>query len=343
MARLESEAKGGFYPTPVSEMELILKRITTQTHGNISILDPCAGTGTAINQMKNHFDDSDKVSTYGIELEKSRAAEAKNHVDHFLACGYEDTRMSHDSFSLLYLNPPFMQIKSERAEVQFFRNLTQPNSYLSDSALVILNVPQYTLKDLAKLISSRLEEVRVYRFTDENYDTYKQVIIYGYRKKTKTTNEQLEDYLINLSFSGPASIPSLDTPDWSNVCYKVIPQNKPTLLFTSTIVSIEDILQSESEIHFMDKVYSMVEDVRFQNDHIRNPAMPLKITHQVQAIQSGALPEYMGDHLLVAKDESHQSKRVEYDPETRKSRLIENFTRKSIIRVFKSDGHIDLK
>ncbi|WP_179087363.1 DUF6094 domain-containing protein [Paenibacillus glucanolyticus] len=130
--------------TPIKEMELILRRVHQENDYPFSIFDPCAGTGAALLQIKNHFSNSDMVESYGIEIEKTRAYEAKRNVDHLLHCGYEDTRISHDTFSLMYLNPPFMQLKNERSEYRFFKDLTQSNNTLSTSALVILNVPQYT-------------------------------------------------------------------------------------------------------------------------------------------------------------------------------------------------------
>lgn len=40
MARLESEAKGGFYPTPPDEMEFILKRIIGKMGRHYQYLTP---------------------------------------------------------------------------------------------------------------------------------------------------------------------------------------------------------------------------------------------------------------------------------------------------------------
>lgn len=301
MARLGSESKGGFYPTPTKEIELILRRVKQEHDYPFSIFDPCAGTGTALLQIKNHFSNQDMVESYGIEIEKTRAYEAKRNVDHLLQCGYEDTRISHDTFSLMYLNPPFMQLKNERSEYRFFKDLTQSNNTLSTSALVILNVPQYTLAELSKIIVSRLEDIKVYRFTDDNYYDFKQVIVFGYlrgsqknHQKNSTNKEHLIEYLTDISYRGPECLEPLDTED--DVCYVVPPQVKPTTIFASTIVTIDDVKNSSKEIRFLDKIFSLVDDVRLQNDHIQNPAMPLKITHQVQAIQSGALPEHMGDH-----------------------------------------------
>jgi hypothetical protein len=345
MARLESESKGGYYPTPEKEMGLILKRIKANEGDIVSVLDPCAGKGHVLKQIKDHllgFNCS--PITYGIEIEKTRAKEAAQYADHILACGYEDTRISHDAFSFLYLNPPFMESRGERAEVIFFRDLTMPDSYMSVGSLIVLNIPQYVLDSVAKLVATRLENVRVYRFSDDNFSTYRQVIVYGYRKAPgRGRDKDLEDWLIELSGAHPDMLPKLDEPDWDEVQYVVPAQRKSVEIFTTTIVNPEEILKSLNEIDFYDKVFAKVEVNYLQNGKIKQPAMPLKITHMVQAIQSGALPEHMGDHLLVAKDEPVRIERTEIDPETGTCREVLTLKRKSIIRTFTATGHVDLR
>ncbi|KQN96854.1 DUF6094 domain-containing protein [Paenibacillus sp. Leaf72] len=342
MARLESEAKGGFYPTPEVEMELILKRVKATEGDTVSILDPCAGNGDALKQIQTHLHlFNTKPITYGIEIEKTRAEAAADKIDHVIACGYEESRMSHDAFSMLYLNPPFMKYRGGRAETIFLRDLTMPEGYLSIGSLVILNIPQHVLSDVAKLIASRLEDVKVYRFTDANFDQYEQVIVYGYRKPPgQGSSQEIESEMTALSKVHPSMIPELSYPDWDDIHYVVPAQKREVDIFSTTIVSYEN---AAIETDFLSRVFAQVEDVHLQTGAIRQPAMPLKITHQVQAIQSGALPEHMGTHLLVAKDESVHTKTIEVDEETGKSKQIEHFKRKSIIRTFTANGHIDLK
>lgn len=345
MARLESEAKGGYYPTPPEEMELILKRVRTQEGTTISLLDPCCGKGFAIRQMKDHLLKFDAtVTTYGIELEKTRAEEAKKYVDHVLACGYEDARMSHDAFSCMYLNPPFMDIGNERAELRFFRDLTQVDSYLPVGSLIIFNLPQYVLGDVARLISVRMEKVRVYRFTDKNYPNYKQVIVFGYRKAPGTgKNEQIEKYLQFVSRSSMDAIPSLDTADWNDIQYIIPAQIKPVEVFQSTLIEIDDVIKSMENSKFYTKVLTKIMDVNSLKGNIKSPAMPLKITHFATAIAAGALPEHMGNHLLVGVTKKVQEETNEIDIDTGKRVNRVTYKPKSMVRVFSKEGIFNLK
>src|SRR5690625_5720126 len=73
MARLEADAKAGFYPTPPVEMEHIIKRISSNVD-DVTLLDPCAGEGLALKQLRDHLQEQDVNSvTYGIEVEETRA------------------------------------------------------------------------------------------------------------------------------------------------------------------------------------------------------------------------------------------------------------------------------
>lgn len=344
MARLESEAKGGYYPTPSKEMALILRRVTADEGANITLLDPCAGKGEALKQIQNYLFEmgADPVS-YGIEVEKTRAEEATGLLDHMIACGYEDARMSHSAFAFLYLNPPFMNVAGgERAETTFFRDLTQSDSYLTDGALVILNIPQYVLEDVAKLIAIRLEKVKVYRFTDENYPTYKQVIVYGYRKKPGTGRDGgLQRELEWFSRSSHDVLPALDVED--HVRYKIPEPLRAVELFQSGIVEPEDILKSVAECNFFDKVTDKIKDVKLENAKAQKPAMPLKVSHYATAIAAGALPEKMGNHLLVGITKKVQTERTDIDEETGKRKDTVTVRPKSLVRVFSKQGIYNLE
>ncbi|GIN41546.1 DUF6094 domain-containing protein [Heyndrickxia oleronia] len=233
MARLESEAKGGFYPTPSEEMDLILKRLSCVPGESITLLDPCCGKGAALKQWKDDLTSKGAITTsFGIEIEKSRAEIAEKVIDHVAKCGYEETRMSHDAFSAMYLNPPFMQMNGERMENTFLRDLT--GDYLQPGGVLIFNLPQYVLKDCAKILASRFVNIKVYRFTDANYDTYKQVIVYAKRRrkglrseKERRYQQNIEKELVNFSYLGKHAIPSLDVADWETCSYEIPSNEKP--------------------------------------------------------------------------------------------------------------------
>lgn len=350
MARLESEGKGGYYPTPPEEMKLILKRVSIPKGKEVTIFDPCCGKGHAINQWQKDLikKGAQAAHSYGIELEKSRATEAKRHVDHVLNCGYEESRLSHEAFSAMYLNPPFMRVGGDRLEYVFLRDLTA--EYLGEGSLFIFNLPQHVLKDCARILGSRFTDLKVYRFSDANYDNYKQVIVYGYRRakglrslKEREYQQAITKKLENIASRGKDALPSLDTPDWDEVQYNITVQAQSVDIFTSTRVDLDDILHSQQESDFNENVEKKLFDLSMLNGGKITPAMPLKITHVATAIASGSLPEGMGDHLLVGVTQQVKEEKVQINPRSGKEEEVTTLRPKSTVRIFSEKGIFNLK
>lgn len=356
MARIESEAKGGFYATPPEEMEHILKVLNVNNASKINgitIIDPCAGEGLALKQMANHLSQIVPVTTYGIELEKSRAKLAEQQLDHVIGAGYEDVRMSHSAFSLMYLNPPFAVVGNgkQRLEVSFLDDLTA--DYLPADGLLILNIPQYVLRDVSTLLASRFVDIRVFRFSDENqnYDRFKQVIVFAKRRRKGLRSEQetlyrerMEKELFNLSFLGKDGLTPLDQIHKLGFNYEVNTAPESVRLFRSIKVEPEDIIKSSLNVNHFGKVMQKMSSLEITST-MRNirPALPLKTTHIAAAISAGALPETMGSHMLVGITKRDQEERKSIHPKSGNEQIITTFRPKSIVRVFSDKGIFNLK
>ena len=229
MARLASIEKAGFYPTPPEETELICSRLTAEPGSKIAILDPCCGEGIALERMANALrkQGADVVS-YGIELEEGRAKSAQDHLDHVICSPYEDAMVTPHAFSFMWLNPPYMHYGSERAEVVFLRDLTDPSKgKLQPGGLLGFCIPERILKESALLLAIRFRNLRVYRFTDKNYPMYRQIVVFGYRREKRPATEEIQkakEWLSNLD-----AIPALDTDD--GIAFAVPPATKEVKTF----------------------------------------------------------------------------------------------------------------
>ncbi|QOY37690.1 DUF6094 domain-containing protein [Anaerobacillus isosaccharinicus] len=347
MARIESEGKGGYYPTPDQEMQYILNRVRVNQGESVTIFDPCAGKGKALKDFQQQLEQQGAiVQSYGIELERSRALEAKKILNHVENCSYDEMRMSSECFSAMYLNPPFMQMDGERMELTFLRNLTS-DRLSSGNGLFIFNLPQYVLADCASLIASRFEDVRIYRFTDANYDAYKQVIVYGYRRrigmKTKEEREYelfLKDEIVKLSSLGKDALPSLDVEDWNSVQYQVTKAKKKVETFMSTRVEIHDIIASiNSDDNDFYQMIDEVTTINIQKTEKLKVAMDLKVAHTAAALEAGVLPEQMsGDHLIVPKTFIKMSETVKTNDKTEKSEKVSTFSSKTQLKAYTEEG-----
>jgi Uncharacterised methyltransferase family (DUF6094) len=69
------------------------------------VLDPCAGTGVALQLITSHA----QARRYGIELDSFRAAEARRVLDEVVQGNTFDCHCPVESYSMLYLNPPLSE------------------------------------------------------------------------------------------------------------------------------------------------------------------------------------------------------------------------------------------
>jgi hypothetical protein len=104
MARLASQAKGGFYAAAPEAVAAVLDRLLAPKSGECLVLDPCAGRGDALLQLC----DALEARPFAIELDEQRAriTEALVGKDALYA-DFTRTAISPRSFSLVWCNPPY--------------------------------------------------------------------------------------------------------------------------------------------------------------------------------------------------------------------------------------------
>lgn len=218
--RLASLAKLGYYPTPDSIVADLAARLTTT--GKTTALDPCAGTGKALADIAAALPGA---LTYGIEPDRLRYLEADRLLSQALHATLEDCSIAHNSFGLLYLNPPYDfhydndaasltpdqfrdKHKTKRKEIHFLQR-TLP--YLAPAGLLIYIVPEHILdKHCNEYLSSRLDNPTAYRFPQDIYPEFKQIVIIGHKK---TSKPQPSPALIQITeyqerTTGPLALPT---------------------------------------------------------------------------------------------------------------------------------------
>ena len=321
--RLAAQAKMGYYPTPASVVSCIADICVREGTGTIRVLDFCAGEGHAI----NHIGESLKGETYGIELDKERGRRARENLTRCLITDYETTRISHQAFSLLYLNPPYdWAIRndevsvSERYERTFLRNTIK---YLIPHGILVYLIPQSRLdKAIATILSYRFKDVRVFRFPDDDYRSFKQVVIFGVLKKRPQSNDELARYLISIG-QGQAIIPSLDNAD----CKYTLPSSPvvKTFLFRITRIDPEE-LALEIKLHGLrEKIDRMVSPLSL-SERIK-PIMPLRHGHLAQLLacgmMNGVVVDKEGGNPLLVKGITKKVVDTRREHEDGKERVIE--------------------
>src|SRR5579859_5406952 len=218
MSRLEAKAKLLYYRTPEVIVEAIARYLALPTFATARLLDPCAGTGTALallaQRLKEHFETSQPaysrsggltLETYGIEPELLRAREAFRCLDRCLQASFFSTTLSNGESSdsgwqSLFLNPPYdtdaeitEKGRKTRLEVNFLHRATDK---LCPEGVLIWIVPQASLKPAAKFLASHYEDLTCVRFPDilwqpdaekaeqvSLYEQFHQVVLFAHKRR----------------------------------------------------------------------------------------------------------------------------------------------------------------
>jgi|GEM_PF-1002921 len=218
MSRLEAKAKLLYYRTPEVIVEAIARYLALPTFATVRLLDPCAGTGTALallaQRLKEHFETSQPaysrsggltLETYGIEPELLRAREAFRCLDRCLQASFFSTTLSNGGSSdsgwqCLFLNPPYdtdteitEKGRKTRLEVNFLHRATDK---LCPEGVLIWIVPQASLKPAAKFLATHYEDLNCLRFPDvlwqpdpekadqiSLYEQFHQVVLFAQKRR----------------------------------------------------------------------------------------------------------------------------------------------------------------
>lgn len=321
--RLAAQAKMGYYPTPSLVVSLISGILIRNSPGNIRVLDPCAGEGTALKEVCEFL----QSESYGIELDTYRGKIAKENLTRCLIADYEMTRISNHAFSVLYLNPPYdWTIKndevsaSERYERTFLRNTIR---YLISGGVLVYLIPQSRLdKSISKILSYRFGDIRVFRFPDEEYKSFKQIVIFGVLKRNAESDDEIISYLNNIG-QGQAIIPSIEN---ANCEYRVPSSPKvKNFLFRTFRIDMED-LEVEIRRHGLkEKIKTLVSPVSL-SERIK-PIMPLRHGHLAQLLACGMMNGVVFDkddrNPLLVKGITKKIVETRVEHENGKEKIIE--------------------
>jgi len=217
MARLASQGKLGYYPTPEEELNKIMEMIKIDESNNkIDVLDPCFGDGRALLSFKKEYEN---ITTYGVELDSVRFANTMSgdidfgkFIDVGLQCdALQEVIVNKNSFDILFLNPPYdvdntdevtaAIVGRKRLESRFLEKYTE--SLIPNGLLVYIVPANSVYKDFNYLIK-RYELISLYAF--ESFSDFRQVVFIGQKKKivknvsiSKELSEEITSWLQDLA------------------------------------------------------------------------------------------------------------------------------------------------
>src|SRR6204780_3881322 len=180
--RNAARLKMGYYPLP--EAEGVKLRSLLSFVGPASVIDPCVGQGTALHLVTSDAD----VRRYGVELDAERARIAGANGIETIQGNAFDAIARPESFSLLYLNPPYDSeigtIANRRMEAVFLEHTYR---WLRMEGVLILVIPFERLHDCSGILSSHFASLAVFRMTDPDSVQYRQIAVLGLRRDVRGT------------------------------------------------------------------------------------------------------------------------------------------------------------
>ena len=180
MARNAARLKMGYFPLPEVEAHTI--RSLLSFPGPCSVVDPCAGKGTALNLITAEA----PVVRFGVELDTARAEEAAKTGIRMIQGNTFDAQSKVESFSLLYLNPPYdseIDLSGNRRMERLF--LEHTHHWLVQHGVLIFVIPFDQLADCAGLLAGNFTRIAAFRMTDPESVRFRQIVVFGVRRNVR--------------------------------------------------------------------------------------------------------------------------------------------------------------
>ncbi|WP_282155738.1 DUF6094 domain-containing protein [Cytobacillus gottheilii] len=180
MSHIGNKIKAGYFRTPDKQGEHL--RSLLQFTGDVACFDPTCGEGLILEQLTSNIEEYE-VKSYGVELDKRRAAEATNRLHTVVQAPIESMVISHNSFGFLFLNPPYDHTMlgigdDEKSERKEYTELVRNTKYLMPAGIIVYIIPSYRFADkrIARYLATNFEDVAVTKFSSEDYEDFRQCV-----------------------------------------------------------------------------------------------------------------------------------------------------------------------
>ena len=269
IGRLMNNVRMGYYPTDPENISHILKGLKFPKGVTTNLLDPCCGCGKALRQLA----EGNNCFAYGVELDESRAEEAQTRLTRVGVGSFFHSRISSEAFHLLFLNPPYLSVISEggsrtRHEKRF---LIESLPHLMLGGLMIYVIPYYRLTaDICKILADNFTDLSVWRFTDAEFKRFRQVAVFGTRKK-RGDDPETASQLENRSYV-PDEIPCITEIEEDR--YAVPDTVKKVEIFKGELFNEKEL---ERQLSHSDSLKRMISARSDLDRGTKHPLLPLSI------------------------------------------------------------------
>ena len=310
MARLGSQAKAGYYPTPESVCGQLKQLLDIEDGARI--LDPCCGAGNALAALT----EGTAATTYGIELDHERATEARTRIANLLwGDALVEMRLSAGCFGLLYLNPPYdyslaPDSTSERLEALFLKRFHET---LQKEGWLVLVIPYTVLAHCAPVLARHFGNLQVFAFPEDEFQSFHQCLVLG-RKRALVAKAQagkVEQELIGIAGMDP-DIFVQTAPQLASCTERLIipAPRQPTCTFKCNRIDPLEAIPLVRKSGLLEEL--LTHDLAPGQRNTIRPLAPLKNGHLALMLAGGYMNgeiEMNGRHLVI-KGVVHKTEQV---------------------------------
>jgi hypothetical protein len=331
--RSAARLKMGYYPLPESEGKKL--RALLSCANQASVIDPCVGQGTALQLVTSDA----SVRRYGIELDAERARIASTKGIETIQGNTFDTIVKPESFSLLYLNPPYDSeigtIANRRMEAVFLEHTYR---WLRMDGVLILVIPFERLHDCSGILSSHFAALNVFRMTDPDSVQYRQIAVFGVRHEVRgAAVENNKQQLHSIGLYG-SFLELAELQPGACTAYSVPPSAEASLSYRGLPYDVlEDLLPQSG-------AWRQVAPLLMPHDDVATgrPITPLHGGHVGLLCTAGLLNGVFGDgenrHIARWRSVKHVTTFVEEDGDAQIIHHRERWTNE--LRLVYADGRV---
>lgn len=182
---MANDMKLGAYYTDQEHCQWIGKYLNFP-EGEVCCLEPSIGDGTAIRAVLESSK-APHAQIYAVELNKEtyNAMKEENFCRILLGEDFlTGIKISANAFSFCFANPPYGEnvLKKERLELSFLKRIS---GTMKPNGVLVYIIPEYVFRDTKFLKEwyQRYTTAGIYRFHEKEYQKFKQVCIFGIKKK----------------------------------------------------------------------------------------------------------------------------------------------------------------
>jgi len=328
IGRLMNNVRMGYYPTDLDHINHMVRGVAFPEGIVTNLLDPCCGCGIALRKLAT----GNNCYTYGVELDEDRAEQAQDQLHRVGVGSFFHSAISHEAFHLLFLNPPYLHVFKEgggsaRSEKLF---LVEGMKYLAIGGLLMYIIPFYRITaDVARILCDNFTDLSVYKFMGKEFERFRQVVVFGIRRKKADGSEQVDDFLN--SVAAAEIIPELpQIPDGRYA----LPENPLTVQLFKGAVFNE--LELQRQLKASNSFTRLMEQSELDSREKR-PLLPLNVGQIGLIAGSGminGLAECDSPHIIKGRI----VKKVQRSIDEKAGTLTETHTNKMIFNILTPDG-----